>query len=135
VLVCFVFTVIGLTSGGSSTVHIYTQTAVQYTFTHKQQYSTHLHTNSTQNTEDGTHITINLIKSTFYGMHQQVIYFNNYALPTLHLCVLHLSENKQRLVPFALKNWFVFLTEKKGVYSAVRTGPLNEAVCAPSFKG
>jgi hypothetical protein len=28
------------------TVHIYTQTAVQYTFTHKQQYSTHLHTNS-----------------------------------------------------------------------------------------
>jgi hypothetical protein len=38
--------------------------AVQYTFTHKQytdtrwqQYSTHLHTNSTQNTENGAHIT------------------------------------------------------------------------------
>ena len=53
-------------AGGSSTVHIYTQTvqqysthihtdstAVQYTFTHRQytvqQYSTHLHTDSTQN--------------------------------------------------------------------------------------
>jgi hypothetical protein len=72
-------TAIGLTPGGSRTVHIYTQTvqqqysthlhtnntaAVQYTFTHKQyssstvhiytqtvqqQYSTHLHTNNTQN--------------------------------------------------------------------------------------
>jgi hypothetical protein len=28
-----------------------------------------------------------------------------------------------------------FITEMKSVYSAVRTGPLNEAVCAPSFKG
>ena len=48
---------IGLRHGGSSTVHIYTQTVhrttVKYTFTHKQytvqQYSTHLHTDSTQN--------------------------------------------------------------------------------------
>jgi hypothetical protein len=38
-------TAIGLTPGGSSTVHIYTQTAHR-----TQQYSTHLHTNSTQNT-------------------------------------------------------------------------------------
>jgi hypothetical protein len=43
-------TAIGLTPGGSSTVHIYTQTV--------QQYSTHLNTNSTQNTENGTYITI-----------------------------------------------------------------------------
>jgi hypothetical protein len=28
-----------------------------------------------------------------------------------------------------------FITEMKSVYSAVRTGPLNEAVCAPSLKG
>jgi hypothetical protein len=51
-----------------STVHIYTQTVhssstVQCTFTHKQytaavQYSAHLHTNSTQNKEDGAHKTI-----------------------------------------------------------------------------
>jgi hypothetical protein len=52
----YLLTAIGLTPGGSSTVHIYTHTvnstAVQYTFTHKQytvqQYSTHLHTYSTQ---------------------------------------------------------------------------------------
>jgi hypothetical protein len=31
----YLLTAIGLTPGGSSTVHIYTQTA-QYTFTHKQ---------------------------------------------------------------------------------------------------
>jgi hypothetical protein len=29
----------------------------------------------------------------------------------------------------------VLITEMKSVYSAVRTGPLNEAVCVPSFKG
>jgi hypothetical protein len=28
-----------------------------------------------------------------------------------------------------------FITEMKSVYSAVRTGSLNEAVCAPSLKG
>ena len=41
----------------------------------------------------------NLLKPTGHVMHQQ---FNNqqlYALPTLYLCVLYLSENKQRLVP------------------------------------
>jgi hypothetical protein len=27
------------------------------------------------------------------------------------------------------------ITEMKSVYSAVRTGPLNKAVCAPSLKG
>jgi len=40
-----------------------------------------------------------LLKPTGYVTHQQ---FNNqqlYALPTLYLCVLYLSENKQRLVP------------------------------------
>ena len=50
-------------------------------------------------------------------MHQQ---FNNqqlYVLPTLYLCVLYLSENKQRLV---------FITEMKSVYGAVRTGSLTE---------
>jgi hypothetical protein len=33
------------------------------------------------------------------------------------------------------KNWLVFITENKSVYSAVRTGYLNKATCAPSFKG
>ena len=31
-----------------------------------------------------------------------------YVLPTLYLCVLYLSENKQRLVPLtALTDWFL----------------------------
>jgi hypothetical protein len=33
-----------------------------------------------------------------------------------------------------IKN-IVFITELKSVYSVVGIGPLNEAVCAPSFKG
>jgi hypothetical protein len=44
----YYLTEVGLRPGGSSTVEIYTQTAVQYTFTHKQytQYSStpHIHT-------------------------------------------------------------------------------------------
>jgi hypothetical protein len=32
-------------------------------------------------------------------------------------------------------NWLVFITEMKSVYSAVRTGDLNKAVCASSLKG
>ena len=36
---------------------------------------------------------------TVYVMHQQFNIQQLYALPTLYLCVLYLSENKQRLVP------------------------------------
>ena len=43
--------------------------------------------------------TLNLLKSTGYVMHQQFNIQQMYVLPTLYLCVLHLSENKQRLVP------------------------------------
>ena len=42
---------------------------------------------------------INLLKPTGYVMHQQFNIQQLYALPTLYLCVLYLSENKQRLVP------------------------------------
>jgi len=41
----------------------------------------------------------NLIKSTGHVMHHQFIIQQLYVLPTLYLCVLYLSENKQRLVP------------------------------------
>ena len=41
----------------------------------------------------------NLSKPTGYVMHQQFNIQQLYALPTLYLCVLYLSENKQRLVP------------------------------------
>ena len=42
---------------------------------------------------------INLVKPTGHVMHQQFNIQQLYALPTLYLCVLYLSENKQRLVP------------------------------------
>jgi hypothetical protein len=42
---------------------------------------------------------INLLKPTGYVTHQQFNIQQLYALPTLYLCVLYLSENKQRLVP------------------------------------
>jgi len=41
----------------------------------------------------------NLLKPTGYVMHHQFNIQQLYALPTLYLCVLCLSENKQRLVP------------------------------------
>jgi hypothetical protein len=42
---------------------------------------------------------ISLLKPTGYMMHHQLNIQELYALPTLYLCVLCLSENKQRLVP------------------------------------
>jgi hypothetical protein len=42
---------------------------------------------------------INLLKSTGHVIHQQFNIQQLYVLPTLYLCVLYLSENKQRLVP------------------------------------
>ena len=42
---------------------------------------------------------INLLKPTGHVMHQQFNIQKPNALPTLYLCVLYLSENKQRIVP------------------------------------
>ena len=42
---------------------------------------------------------INLLQPTGHVMHQQFNIQQLYALPTMYLCVLYLSENKQRLVP------------------------------------
>jgi hypothetical protein len=44
-------------------------------------------------------IKFNPLKPTGYVMHHQFNIQQLYALPTLYLCVLYLSENKQRLVP------------------------------------
>ena len=69
-------------------------------------------------------------------MHQQFNIQQLYALPTLYLCVLYLSENKPRLVCATYSiNCLVFVTEMKSVYCAVRTGSLNKAVCASHLKG
>ena len=45
------------------------------------------------------YVSINLLKPTGHVMHQQFNIEQLYVLPTLYLCVLYLSENKQRLVP------------------------------------
>ena len=42
---------------------------------------------------------INILNSTGYVMHQQFNIQESHDLSTLYLCVLYLSENKQRLVP------------------------------------
>ena len=44
-------------------------------------------------------LVLNLLNPTGHVMHQQFNIQQLYALPTLYLCVLYLSENKQRLVP------------------------------------
>ena len=41
----------------------------------------------------------NPLNPTGYMIRQQFNIQQLYALPTLHLCVLYLSQNKQRLVP------------------------------------
>jgi hypothetical protein len=53
-------------------------------------------------------LAFNLLKPTGYVMHQQFNIQQLLALPTLYLCVLYLSENKQRLVPLTSKtDWFL----------------------------
>ena len=44
-------------------------------------------------------VLFDLLKPTGHVMHHQFNIQQLYALPTLYLCVLYLSENKQRLVP------------------------------------
>ena len=46
-----------------------------------------------------TDTVLNLLNRTGYVMYQQFNIQQLYALSTLYLCVLYLSENKQRLVP------------------------------------
>jgi len=78
----------------------------------------------------------NLLKPTGRVMHHQQLNIQQlYALPTLYLCVLYLSEKKTATCATYSINWLVFITEMKSVYSAVRTGSLNKAACASSVKG
>ena len=48
---------------------------------------------------DQNSILFNLLNPTGHLMHQQFNIQQLYVLPTLYLCVLYLSEKKQRLVP------------------------------------
>jgi hypothetical protein len=49
-----------------------------------------------------TDLAINLLNLTGHVMHQQFNIQQLYVLPTLYLCVLYLSENKQRFVPLTV---------------------------------
>ena len=54
----------------------------------------------------------NLSKPTGHVMHQQFNIQQLYALPTLYLCVLYLSEKKQRLVTYNKLTGFYNRDEK-----------------------
>ena len=78
-------------------------------------------------------ILVSLLKPTGYVMHQQFNIQQLYALPTLYLCVVYLSENSDLC---HLQHKLIgFITEMKSVYCAVRTGSLNKAVSASTVKG
>jgi len=78
---------------------------------------------------------INLLKPTGHVMHHQFNIQQLYALPTLHFCFfVFIWEQTATCATYSI-NWLVFIAEMKSVYSAVRTGALNRAVCASSLKG
>jgi len=53
---------------------------------------------------------------------------------TVFMCFVFIWEQTATCATYSI-NWLVFTTEMKSVYSAVRTGSLNKAVCAWSLKG
>jgi len=74
------------------------------------------------------------LKPTCYVMHH--LQFNIqqwYSLSTLFMCFVFIWEQTATCVTYSM-NWLVFITEMKSVYSAVRTGSLNKAVCTLSLK-
>ena len=77
----------------------------------------------------------NPLKPTGHVMQQQFNIQQLYALPhTVFMCFVFIWEQTATCATYSI-NWLVFMTEMKSVYSAVRTGPLNKAVCASSLKG
>ena len=50
------------------------------------------------------------------------------------MCFVFIWEQTATCATYSI-NWLVFITEMKSIYSAVRTGYLNKAVCASSVKG
>ena len=53
---------------------------------------------------------------------------------TVFMCFLFIWEQTASCATYSI-NWLVFITEMKSVYSAVRTGSVNKAVCASCLKG
>ena len=52
---------------------------------------------------------------------------------TVFMCFVFIWEQTATCATYSI-NWLVFITEMKSVYSAIRTGSLNKAVCALSLK-
>jgi hypothetical protein len=50
------------------------------------------------------------------------------------MCFVFILEQTATCATYSI-NRLVFVTEMKSVYSAVRTGPLNKAVCASALNG
>jgi hypothetical protein len=48
---------------------------------------------------------------------------------TVFMCFVFVWEQTETFATYSI-NWLIFITEMKSGYSAVRTGSLNEAVCA-----
>jgi len=79
--------------------------------------------------------TFNRLKPTGYMTHQQVQ--NSTTVRSAHtvfMCFVFIWEQTATCATYSI-NWLGFITQMKSVYSAVRTGSLNKAVCASSFKG
>jgi hypothetical protein len=81
-------------------------------------------------------VALNILKATGHMMHHQFNIQQLYALLTLtvFMCFVFILEQTATCATYSI-NWLVFITAMKSVYSAVRTGSLNEAVCASSVKG
>ena len=80
-------------------------------------------------------VIFNLLKPTGYVMHHQFNIQQLYALPhAVFMCFVFIWEQTATCATYSI-NWLVFITEMKSVYSAVRTGSLNKAVCASNLKG
>ena len=77
---------------------------------------------------------LNFLQPTDHVMHQQFNIQQLYALPhTVFMCFVFIREQTATCATYSI-NWLVFITETKSVYSAVRTGSLNKAVCPSSVK-
>jgi hypothetical protein len=78
---------------------------------------------------------LNLLKTNVYVLHQQIKYSRIFlSVHTVLMCFVFILEQRATYATYKIK-WLEFITERKSVYSAVRTGSLNKADCASSLKG
>jgi hypothetical protein len=77
---------------------------------------------------------INPFKPSSFFTYHQVFNIQKFYMVLALRCFVRISEQTATLVLYII-NWLVFITVVESVYSAVRTGSLNKAVCASSLKG